>query len=70
MTVPERPTLAVVAQALNDHLVGCSAQSKDTNRRLGRIESVLIGVAGAAIAQLLALVLALTAWIANHPHPG
>lgn len=56
MTIQGKPTVAVVAQALNDHLLTCGLQAADTNRRLGRIESVMIGVAGAMILQLLAIV--------------
>jgi hypothetical protein len=51
-----KPTMAVLTQALNDHLRGCEAQGERTNRRLGRIESVMIAVAGTAILQLLVIV--------------
>ena len=71
----EGANLAVVAQKLDDHLLECGRQSKDTNRRLGRIEGVMIAVAASIILQLLAVVGALVAWVvslASHgavPHP-
>lgn len=62
----ENITVAVLAQKLDDHLRGCEAQGRATNGRLGRIEGVLIAVAGAAILQLLAVIGGLVAFIASH----
>lgn len=51
-----KPSVAVVAQALNDHLETCEAQGKANGRRLERIEGILIAVAGALILQLIGAV--------------
>lgn len=59
MAVSEKATVGMLSQALNDHLEDCTRERKDTNRRLGRIESVMICVAGSAILQLLAICAAL-----------
>ena len=62
LDVEEKVTLAVLATELRNHVTGCTAESKGTNRRLGRIEGVLIAVAGATILQLLAVIGALAAF--------
>lgn len=63
----EKVTVAVLTQKLDDHLQSCANEGASTNRRLGRIEGVLIAVAGAAILQLLAVVGALIGFIASRP---
>lgn len=45
-----------LGQQLADHLLVCEKQGKATNERLGRIEGILIAVAGGLIVQLLAIV--------------
>lgn len=55
MKVSGKVTVAVLAQALNDHLDGCETAALDTNRRLGRIEGVMITVAASIILQLIAV---------------
>lgn len=59
-------TVAVLSQQLRDHLDVCEKQGISTNHRLGRIEGILIAVAGALILQLIGL----ASFLATQAYPS
>lgn len=65
MAIEGKPTLAVVAQALNDHLVDCVAERQRNGKQIDNIWKLLVAVAGTGIVQLLAL----CGWLFAHAYP-
>lgn len=60
-----RPTVAVLAQQLDDHLQDCASERQRTNKALTRIWMVLLAVFGSAFLQLLAA----SAFLFVHAYP-
>jgi hypothetical protein len=61
----DRKTVGEVQQQIEDHVEACAANYKAIDRRLGRMEGVLLAVAGTVILTLLSAVISLGITIFN-----
>ena len=55
-----KPTVATVKQRIDDHVDSCAARYEAIERRLNRIEAIMIGASASIIMLLLKIILRLS----------